>query len=594
VGRNRLAVGAAAAVAMAVLLGAGLAAWQARVALAEKQRAEEVKEFIASIFREADPYVVKGKLSAADLLKQAKGRLDGGRVTSPETRAELLGLIGSSLIGLEDYATAEAVLGEAAAAARHTLGPSHPWTLHLRARLADTHRYLGKTEVMHKELDELLPELRRNPRAFPDDLASAIGSAAHLAIDEGHYEQAQAWAQEALERIVAKHGEANPAAVAASMRVAVSYQYAGAPERALQATERAHRMSLAVYRGDHAHPRAIDARGIYGRALANAGRFDEGIEELQQAVSDGSALFGAESSMVGFYSADLARYRLETGDLKRAMEDAQRAHDIITRMAQPGSFTHAAAVHLQGVCLLAARRPEEALRYLAQAAEGLERARGADHERTLHARTLRALALAQLGRAGEPTSVLEAALRDRKAPGESSPPPTWHVLGVIERLAGRPAEALRLQQAALESIRPGPKAERERMLALTEQGLDEIELGQTDRAAQSLERALDMFERLQTHTAPNRVDALVGLGRVRMTQGRPADARPLLESADAFWRDFDASNRWAGEAAFWLGRCYAGLGRNADAARPSARARAILSRSPLPNDAKLLRLPAAR
>jgi hypothetical protein len=104
---------------------------------------------------------------------------------------ELLGLIASSLIGLEDYTTAEAVLGEAAETARRTLGPSHPWTLHLRARLADTHRYLGKTEVMRKELDELLPELRRNPRAFPDDLASAIGSAAHLAIDEGRYEEAQ-------------------------------------------------------------------------------------------------------------------------------------------------------------------------------------------------------------------------------------------------------------------------------------------------------------------------------------------------------------------------------------------------------------------
>jgi tetratricopeptide (TPR) repeat protein len=311
-------------------------------------------------------------------------------------------------------------------------------------------------------------------------------------------------------------------------------------------------------------------------------------------VTDGTALFGAESPMVGFYSADLAKYRLETGDLKRAMEDAQRAHGILTRMAQPGSFTHAATLYLRGSSLLAARRPEEALPFLAQAAEGLERARGTTHERTLHARALRALAFAQLGRAGEPTGVLEAAIKERPASRESSPALIWHVLGTIQRLAGRPAEALRLQQAALESIRPGPKAERERMLALTEQGLDEIELGQTDQAAESLERALAMFERLQSRATPNRADALVGLGRVRLTQGKPADARQAIEAADAFWRDFDARNRWAGEAAFWLARCYAALGRDAEAATLSARARAILGRSPLPSDSKLLRLARAR
>ena len=62
---------------LAVLGGAGIAAWQARVAIAEQKRAEEVKEFIASIFREASPYSGAGTttLSAVDLLKQAEQRL---------------------------------------------------------------------------------------------------------------------------------------------------------------------------------------------------------------------------------------------------------------------------------------------------------------------------------------------------------------------------------------------------------------------------------------------------------------------------------------------------------------------------------------
>jgi len=37
--------------------------------------------------------------------------------------------------------------------------------------------------------------------------------------------------------------------------------------------------------------------------------------------------------------------------------------------------------------------------------------------------------------------------------------------------------------------------------------------------------------------------------------------RARSREADEFWRGFDAESRWAGEAAYWLGRCQAALGR---------------------------------
>ena len=81
--RNAIAVGAAGAVLAAVVVGASVAAWQARVALAEKRRAEQVKELIASVFREADPTQVRGRiLSAADLLRQAERRCTIARTSA--------------------------------------------------------------------------------------------------------------------------------------------------------------------------------------------------------------------------------------------------------------------------------------------------------------------------------------------------------------------------------------------------------------------------------------------------------------------------------------------------------------------------------
>ena len=50
------------------------------MAVAEQRRAEQVKEFIAGIFREASPYSGAGSttLSAIDLLKQAEKKLEYG------------------------------------------------------------------------------------------------------------------------------------------------------------------------------------------------------------------------------------------------------------------------------------------------------------------------------------------------------------------------------------------------------------------------------------------------------------------------------------------------------------------------------------
>ncbi len=112
--RNAIAVAAAAAVLIAILVGASVAAWQARVAVAEQRRAEEVKELIASVFREADPTQVRGRvLSAADLLRQAESRVQNRSDLNTETQLELLAIIGESLFGLQENADAARVVERA-------------------------------------------------------------------------------------------------------------------------------------------------------------------------------------------------------------------------------------------------------------------------------------------------------------------------------------------------------------------------------------------------------------------------------------------------------------------------------------------------
>ena len=126
---------------------------------------------------------------------------------------------------------------------------------------------------------------------------------------------------------------------------------------------------------------------------------------------------------------------------------------------------------------------------------------------------------------------------------------------------------------------------------LLEAGLARLELGEFDTARQLFTKAEALFGDVhKDHTTPARADLLVGMARIHLQGQDYVSALRSAQKADLFWRDFDPDNRGAGEAALWLGRSYLALGRNAEAAEPLARARKVLSRSPIPADATHLRL----
>jgi eukaryotic-like serine/threonine-protein kinase len=145
--RNKFALAAAAIVLFALAGGAGAALWQARVAIAQTKRAEEVKEFLISTLQETDPYSGAGKvLSAVDLLKQAKDKIERATAISPELRIELLNILGWSLLNLQETAVAEKVVEQAVEEAGHKLSANHPQALRARVLLTIVHRYRAEQE----------------------------------------------------------------------------------------------------------------------------------------------------------------------------------------------------------------------------------------------------------------------------------------------------------------------------------------------------------------------------------------------------------------------------------------------------------------
>jgi eukaryotic-like serine/threonine-protein kinase len=558
--RNRLQVATAATLLLTVVGGAGAALWQARVAVAERQRAEDVKNFVAAIFREASPYQGSGSqaLTAVDLLKQADKKLDAALAGQPAARVELSNMIGESLLALGDVAAAEPVIERAIAEAERALGAIHEQTLRGLMLRSQVHRFRGRPQQARADLDRVLPAFREGVnRGGSDatDLANALAHRTLTAIDLGAYAEAEAFAREGAELAAARLGERDPQRVASAVLLALAYRYTKQFDLARDSGERAYRLAIAVHGEAAPHPRVIEARSVYARALADTGDLVRGTAMLEAAVADTRALLGPRNLQAGILVQNLVDYRLDLGELELADANAAEALAILAEHVAPDSMNYAMTLHTRAMAHLARRNAPAALAAATRAAELLDKLVGAGHEATLAARISIALALALGGQLDAAAQASDAIAPPAASSGVGKR--LALVRGTIARLRGDAAAALRHLQPLADSNDAAPKRQRERMQAWAQIGLLQLDQGAKAQAIASFDRALEAFERLETRVTPARADALVGLGRVRLAQGDAANALAPLEQAASFWQSFDPTSRSATTAADWLARARA-------------------------------------
>ena len=185
--RRRLEVTAAALVAMALVIGAGLSVRQASIARHERDRAadalkqaEEVTGFVMQLFSsaEADPARQSGDISVRDLLRRGVARVDA-LADQPAVQARLLGVIGGMQLNLGDFDEAARLLERAAVIQRARAEP---------ATLADTllqlswvYRGSGNTDRARRLVQETLDIRRRIFQPDAPEIADAVYELGYVA-----------------------------------------------------------------------------------------------------------------------------------------------------------------------------------------------------------------------------------------------------------------------------------------------------------------------------------------------------------------------------------------------------------------------------
>lgn len=570
VARNRLMAGAAAAVFAAVTLGGGLAAWQAHSALEEQRKAEDVKEFLASMLRDADPWEMRGKASSvSELLRQAHEHVETKFAGRPPLQVELLNLVGMGLLHHEDVPSAAAALTQAAKIAEQHLAADHAQRLRTHVYMSEIHLERGQPARARSELALALPALRARGTDSVD-LVTALWNLSAALIDEGRYDDAVTAAREGDEFARSRLGERHPVTAGVAVMLALAHLYACQNDLALPAAERARRLTYAVYGQGAKRPQTIEANNIYARALAAAGKPRLGVEAMEQALSEATEFAGPSSIVVANLKAKLALLNVRFGQVRQALIHSEESLRVMEQYRQQNSVPASRALSARGAALLAARDPR-APDVLGDALRDLEGAFGAASHESLAARARLGLSLAQLGKTTEAQALLEPWVTRVRGNTHPSLGELLHALGVAKRLAGEHEAALDLQQeaATLFGVHAGTAVERAR--ALTETGLSQLALGRHEQAAMNLQRALDVFKEQQAGTTPESADALVALGRLKLTAGAASAAEPLLREAHDFWRGIGADSRWARESARWLERCLAAQRTRVDAPLADAR-----------------------
>jgi serine/threonine-protein kinase len=544
--RHRLVVGAAAAAVAALSTGLIIATSQLRVAQAEKRHAEEVKEFVASIFRSADPYFSGNtQMSAVQLLTLAKDRIEREMTSQPQNAAELLLIVGEAQSNLEQLEDARATLEKALAIAATTLPADSVQVAAGRAQLASIALQRSDYDAAENYLAQAMPILRehRQGREGARALATALTTSGFIAGERGDGELAVKQMRQAVDVLRAALGENDSETILAMRQLAQEHLLMGDAEKGLQAARAAYESANRNFGNGGRDNLLVETQDVYGRALVDSGELEQGIQYLRQSIAGAERLLGPNADSVVSKLSWLARAQTKLGDLNGAIETLERAvaasKDPLNRSRVQASL---------GIALTSARRASEAVEQLKPALATMRRLDTTGTAWISNATSAYGNALALAGRNDEAQRVLKENLAGTLA--GLAAPESHNGLGIVALNRQNYAEAKAHFEKGLALSSEGPPS-RVLVAALLGLAQSDLALGNMAAAEDALQKAESAQRAVAQRSTPVLMDILSTRARVALAQDQSEQAAELFTQIDEFWRGFNPESRYAREAAQW-------------------------------------------
>ena len=395
--RNALGVGAATAVALAVVGGIGAVLWQARETAREAARATATLDYVLGIFESVDPVELEGGELTAEGLLAPGLRQAAALDAQPLVQASLLEGLGRLGVSLALFPTADSVLTRAADLRRRVQGPDHP-------DVAVPLTWLAQSYTAERRYDEALEAAEEAARLASGGDAHA---AAQIALADVLYrlnregDDARA---KALYRAASRQAAAPEAQVNALVGLAILLEEGDSLDAALPVYRRASAVAERAF--GPTDPRTADV--LYSFAFAAEGLEDadraRDLHERALAVYERAYGRGDYRTAQSLYTLGALLTETDPPEAERYLRAALEAYDRST-LDEDHLWREYARVALGGL-LLRTGRPADALPLATEGARAFARDLGPEDPRTLGALEQRGAALAALGRTREGVRVL--------------------------------------------------------------------------------------------------------------------------------------------------------------------------------------------
>ena len=202
--------------------------------------------------------------------------------------------------------------------------------------------------------------------------------------------------------------------ITSSILLALTYRYTKKFTQSRDAAKNAYQAAVARFGATPPHPRVIEAKTTYGRALADTGELAAGIAMIDAAIADLRTLTGPDALQAGIFLQNLVAYRIDLGELALAESNAAEALRIISAQVEPESVTFAFTLTSHALARLARRDAGAALDGIQSRHTDPRTGAGRGARSTLLARTGRALALAYLGRLDDAHREIDGGIKARQ------------------------------------------------------------------------------------------------------------------------------------------------------------------------------------
>lgn len=373
--RHRLGAGAAVSFVL-LILGFAWGMWTlARNTRVERDRAEEVSQFLVQLFEVADPSKARGEtITAREVLDRGAAKLMAQQ-GQPEMRAKLFATLGMVYENLGDYDRSRQLLQQSLDLTRRAYGPKSLEAAEELKRLAELkrrgHDYPAAEAMARESL-----EIRRN-RFGPRDklVAESLNTLALIQHEKGDLKTAESMFLEVL-RMRDQLREKEHLETAVLSNLGALYRDKGDYPQA----ERYLRECLEIRRATlpHTHPRLALAAAKLSNVLESEGKLDEAESLIKEALDIREKLYGSVHPDIAIALTNLAQIERLRGQYAAAEQNLQRASNVFAHTPSAPD-KEARVLYQTGLLREAAGRWNEAELDLRQAAAVQEKSFGPRH-----------------------------------------------------------------------------------------------------------------------------------------------------------------------------------------------------------------------